>query len=195
MIKINLITGKKKGGLTSIGGVDFNKLNIKMIIVAILFLYIPESFLVDMWDGEIEVVRQKNASLRKEYSKINKQVRSMKAIEEQVAALKAQETKLAKKLVVVKQIINKRQNPFQVFYYLAQNIPPDVWLTRLELDDKRLVLTGHSKTWKSIGKFLENIKSSIFFSKDLQYQQPPGADKGKERIESFMIVANIARFE
>ena len=119
----------------------------------------------------------------------------MKAIEEQVAALKAQETKLAKKLVVVKQIINKRQNPFQVFYYLAQNIPPDVWLTRLELDDKRLVLTGHSKTWKSIGKFLENIKSSIFFSKDLQYQQPPGADKGKERIESFMIVANIARFE
>ena len=195
MIEINLITGKKQGGLTAVAGIDFNKLNIKMVIVAILFLYIPEPFLVDMMDTEIETVTQKNTALRKEYAAVNKKVKSLKEIEEQVVALKDQEAKLARKLNVVKQIINKRQNPFQIFYYLAQNIPSDVWLTKLELDDKKLILTGHSKTWKSIGTFLENIKSSIFFAKDLRYEQPTGADKAKDRVETFTIIANIVRFE
>lgn len=198
MIEINLITGKKSGSLTAIGGVDFNKLNIKMIIVAILSLYIPEIFLVQHFDGEIEKANQKNKKLQTELREINKKVRSMKAVEEQVAELKKQEEQYARKLVVVKKIINKRQNPFKVFYYVAQNIPPDVWINSIELEEKRLVIVGYSKSWQSIGIFQENLRNSIFFSKDMQYTQPTQTNtlnNKDNRLSAFQITANIVRFE
>lgn len=195
MIEINLLTGKKEGGLAAIG-FDPSKINVKMLVVAFLVLWVPEPFLVEMWDSEIAKVAEKNSALKKEYFKYKKRVKSMQSIEEQVKALKEQERKLARKLEVVKEIINKRQNPFKVFFYLSNNIPKDVWLTEMELSDKTLTMTGYSRSWKSIGKFLENLKNSIFFDKNIQYEQPASeGNTDNQRIEAFTIVAKIARFE
>jgi Tfp pilus assembly protein PilN len=196
MIEINLQSGRKDGG--PLAGLDLSKINLKMLGLALVIYFVPEGFLVEMWDSEIDKVQSSNQELRSEFKKLNSKVRSMKTYEEQVQALKEQEKKLSRKLQVVKEIINKRQNPFQVYFYLANNIPKDVWINEMIMDDRKLTLKGFSSSWKSIGKFLENLKNSIFFDKNIQYEQPQSdgtesaADK---RAEAFTIVANIARFE
>ena len=81
--------------------------------------------------------------------------------------------------------------------YIAENIPKDVWLTKLELNDRELQMIGYSKSWKNIGDFLQNLKASIFFDPSMSFDKPDGAlaeIKG-QRVEAFEIKTNIVRFE
>lgn len=195
MIEVNLLSGKRDKSSSVLGGLDLNLINIKMLIFALLFLYIPEGFIVDYFDNEIKTIQDTNNILRKDFSDLNKKVKALKEIEDQVTVLKEQEDKLNRKLEVVKQIINQRQNPFNVLYYLAQNTPEDLWLTELNLENNNLVVSGFSKNWKSIGKFLENLRNSIFFDKNINYEQPPGVNQTDNRVEGFKISAKVVRFE
>jgi len=58
-------------------------------------------------------------------------------------------------------------------------------------------MRGYAKTWKNIGDLLESLKSSIFFSKQVDYKRP--ADMQPEyrgqRVEVFEISGNIVRFK
>ncbi len=45
MIEINLSPTKKESSLTNIGGIDLSLINVKMLVFALAFLYIPEVFL------------------------------------------------------------------------------------------------------------------------------------------------------
>ena len=100
------------------------------------------------------------------------------------------------KITVIKKIIDKRRNPFNVLKYISENTPDDVWLTELELDNEKIKLLGYSTSWKSIADFIENIKSSIFFNGNVSYNKPEGAtDKIKNRrVESFEITTEIVGF-
>lgn len=195
MIEINLLSSKKNQGLSALGGLDLNLINIKMVGIALFILFVPEGFIIDYFDNEIQSIQATNNSLRSESRKLGSKVNSLKQIEDQVNALTEQEDKLKRKLVVVKEIINKRQNPFSVLYYIAQNTPEDLWITDFTLVDKKIEMTGKSKNWKSIGKFLENLRNSIFFDKNINYEQPAGAKSNESRVEVFKISASIVRFE
>ncbi len=128
---------------------------------------------------------------------MSSKVRGMANIQKQVDALNEQEQKLAQKLNAVKNIINKRSNPFDLLRYVTQNIPEDVWVTFVSIKDNNLLIKGHSKNWKSIGAFLENLKNSIFFSKQISYSRPEnGANEYRgQRVEVFEINATILRFK
>lgn len=195
MIEINLLSSRKEAGLSALGGLDLNLINIRMVIIALVVLYVPEGFIIDYFDGEKAQVQQTNTQLRSQYKKLNRKVRDLKSIENQVKVLKEQEDQLKVKLTVVKDIINKRQNPFGILYYIAQNTPKDLWLTNLSVVDNKLEMSGFSKNWKSIGKFLENLRNSIFFDKKISYEQPSGKISQNNRVEGFKIVTDIVRFE
>lgn len=195
MIEVNLLSSKKDKGLSALGGLNLNLINIRMVIVAVLILYVPEGFIVDYFDSELKSVEDVNTQLRNELKKVNRKVKDLKTIENQVQALKDQESKLKRKLEVVKEIINKRQNPFSVLYYVAQNTPNELWLTDMKITDKKIEMNGYSKNWKSIGKFLEGLRNSIFFDKDIKYEQPAGGKDKNNKVEGFKISANIVRFE
>ena len=132
-----------------------------------------------------------------EFKKLNTKVRGMSSIQKQVDALNEQEAKLAKKLLAVRKIINKRQNPYEVMKYIVQNIPEDVWVVSTTLNESNLIIRGYAKNWKSIGGFLESLKSSIFFARQIDYTRP--GDMSTEylgqRVEVFQISANILRFK
>ncbi len=197
MIEINLSPSKKAGGVTNIGGVDLSLINVKMMVIALIFMFVPEMVLQDMWESEKSELNIAYMKLNKEYKSYGKKVRSLGNIEKQVEALRDQEQKLAKKLLTVKEIINKRQNPFKVLHYLANNIPEEVWVIELNLDDKDLEIIGYSRSWKSIGGFLENLKNSIFFARGIEYSKPvlPNIDEKLKRYEPFSIKAKIQSFK
>jgi len=197
MIEINLSPTKKAGSITNVGGIDLSLINVKMMFIAMLIMFIPEMVLTDMWESEKSQLNIKFMTLQQEYKKIGKKVRELGAIEKQVEALKEQEQKLAKKLDTVKQIINKRQNPFKVLHYIASNIPPEVWVVNITLNDKALEITGYSRNWKSIGSFLENLKNSIFFERGIEYSKATelNKEKGMDRYEPFSIKARVQSFK
>ncbi|MEX0798526.1 MAG: PilN domain-containing protein [Bacteriovoracaceae bacterium] len=197
MIEINLSPSRKEASLTNIGGIDLSLINVKMIVLALVILYVPEGFIESYYEEAMAKEQAKQVSLNKEYREIRGKVAAMGNIEKQVDALKDRETKLAKKLEVVKQIINKRQNPFKVFKYLSENIPEGVWLTSLELNDKDITMQGYSKNFKNIGNFLENLKNSIFFQKNISYERPESIPNMVDdvHLEVFEIKATVASFE
>ena len=52
MIEINLLEQKKQFKMPSVLGIDFSTINVKMLIFAILFSYIPEIFLKSYYESE-----------------------------------------------------------------------------------------------------------------------------------------------
>lgn len=195
MIEINLSPSKK--GQSELQEL-INKINIKMMIVAILLYFVPEMLYLSMVDDELAVIQNRMVQVNNELKQLSTKVSELKKIEDQIDALKALEKKLAEKLEVVKKIISKRQNPFLFLQYVANNTPKDLWITDMKLDGNDLEFSGFSDSWKSIGVFLENLKSSIFFDKSIQYVQPKERDpkyKEWERKENFLITSKVVRFE
>ncbi|MCO4755241.1 MAG: PilN domain-containing protein, partial [Bacteriovoracaceae bacterium] len=181
-----------------VGGINFSLLNVKMLLLALFVLYVPEVFLESHYEELIQTEQAEQVKLNQEYRKIRGKVAGLQNIEKQVQALKSQEEKLAKKLEVVKEIINKRQNPFNVLKYVAQNIPEGVWLVDLNLEGNQLALRGYSQNFKNIGKFLENLKNSIFFNKNnIIYERPDSLPNEVDGVflEVFEIKAGIVSFE
>lgn len=197
MIEINLSPTKKEASLTNIAGIDLSLINVKMLVVALLILYIPESFIASYFEGVTAEETKVQIQLRTELRKYKSQVKKKETIKKQVDALIEQEEKLAKKLSVVKKVINKRQNPYKVLKYIADNIPEGVWLVSLELQDRELTMKGYSRNFKNIGAFLENLKNSIFFQKNINYDRPKELEDVVDgvRLEIFEIKANVASFE
>lgn len=197
MIDINLIPGKKSQGLGNVGGFNFSLLNVKMLLISIIALYGVDIFVSSHFDSKLEELTQKENAIRSEQRKVSGKLRNLAKVKKEVENLNKQEIVLAKKIDVIKKIVDKRQNPFKVLKYIAENTPKDIWLNELEFKDNKLKLLGNSKSWKSIGKFLENLKTSIFFNTNISYKEPEGVEKTfkGQRVEVFEIEANVVRFQ
>lgn len=197
MIEINLSPTKKTTSLTNVGGIDLSLINVKMIILSMIILYVPENFIESYYTEAIDKENAIQRKLNKDFKKIATKVRSMREIEKQVDALGDQEGKLARKLEVVKTIINKRQNPFELLKYITENVPDGLWLRQLTLENGNLIFQGYAMNFNAIGDFLSNLKNSIFFNKNIVYSAannlPP--EFNGMRMETFRIEARVLNFE
>ena len=198
MIEINLSTVKKPLDLANVGGLDLSKLNIKLVVLAILFLYIPDFFLV----GNLEELRvaadgELQAMILKK-NKLTKRVNSLKEFDKQVQQLKRRELQLTEKLEVVKSILTTKRNPWNILVYIAKNIPPEIWLTQIEFKEDELTFRGLSLDYANQGVFLDNLKKSIFFDKKITYSKIPlttSATDAEKSMAPFEVKARITRFE
>jgi Tfp pilus assembly protein PilN len=196
MIEINLSPKEKTLDITNVGGINLSLINVKMIIVSILLLYLPEPYLIDFYKEKVDAIDAQVRDLNKEKRRINVQLREVREIEKQVEVLNAQEGELKKKIGIVESIVAKRQNPFKVLKYIAENTPKDVWFSELIINDRSLEIKGYTSSWKSMTTFFESLKTSIFFSRNVDFQQTQeGKDINGQRVESFSVRANIERFE
>lgn len=196
MIEINLIVGKKPFKMPTIMGVDMALINVKMIVLAIVLSFIPGAFLESDWEPEINTANEQVGELQAKIKKLEKKNDENKSIQEQVDALARQEKKLAERLGVVKEIIKLKKNPMGIMLYLAKNIPDDVWIVSLNIENNTIKIRGQSLTYKSIGVFIENLKNSVFFNKDIVMSGSRTLEReGQARIEEFDITGTIARFE
>ena len=196
MIELNLSPSKKSGGITDVAGIDLSLINVKMMVIALLIWFVPEPVLVGMWDDETKSYRSQFTKLNTEYKKLQRNVRKMQNVQKQVDALKEQEEKLARKLDTVKKIINKRQNPYLILKYVAENIPPEIWLQSIKLTDRNLLIKGYAKDYKNIGTFINALKNSIFFQNvDYESASDLKAEIKGRRVETFQIKTTVVRFK
>jgi Tfp pilus assembly protein PilN len=81
--------------------------------------------------------------------------------------------------------------------YVARNIPPEIWLTEVSYNDNKLIFKGLSLDYTNQGFFLDNLKKSIFFDKNITYNKIDASSLPEElkKLAPFEITATIVRFE
>ncbi|MBY0516187.1 MAG: PilN domain-containing protein [Bacteriovoracaceae bacterium] len=197
MIQVNLSTLKKPLDLANVGGFDLSKLNVKLVLLGIFMLYVPDFFFVDSFKAERDAADQQLVELNSQKMKLNKRVNALKEFDKQVQQLKRREQQLTDKLNVVKEIITKKKNPWSILVYVAKNIPPEIWLTEIGFSENKLTFKGLSLDYTNQGLFLENLKKSIFFEKNIIYSKTDTESLPPEmkNLAPFEITATITRFE
>lgn len=197
MIKVNLSTLKKPIDLANVGGMDLSKLNVKMVVIAIVLFYVPDLFIVDGLRESKEARERELDELNQRKLKLEKEVSELKNFDKQIEQLKRREDELAAKLEVVKSIINTKKNPWNILVYVAKNIPPEIWLTEIKYEGNKLSFKGLSTDYLNQGVFLENLKKSIFFDKNISYSkiEAPATSQVGYKLAPFEVSTTISRFD
>lgn len=196
MIKINLSTAKKQVDITNVGGFDFSKLKFKAVLLAILIIYIPDFFLVPLWEDERNMLNQQLDAKNDELRKLKTQVQRSRNLEKQIQELKLQEENLGQKLTAVKQAISEKKNPSPLLLYIAKNVPDELWIKELVIDNDKMTIKGEALDYTSIGNFVNSLRSSVFVREaNIANTNSFVRDSDKRRIESFEVNFGIARYE
>ena len=196
MIKINLSAAQKQVDISNLGGFDFTKLKIKAVLLACVLIYLPDIFLVSVWEDEFNNKSQELSTLQSKSMSLKRKVSQSSTLEKQIRELKAQEDNLGKKLTAVKQAISQKRNPANLLLYVSKNMPEDLWIKELVIDGETMLIKGDALSYNSVGNFVNNLRSSIFI-KDSSIKGTTSAVRAsdKRRIESFEISFVLARLE
>jgi len=195
MIKINLSTTKKQMDMSNLAGLDFTKIKIGAVGIAIVILYLPDFILIPMWQENVE---QKNASMsnqRRDLGVLKNKISQVSSLEKQIRDLKSQEENLGQKLVAVKQAISEKRNPSELLLYIAKNIPKELWIKELVLENNELIIKGESLDYSNIGNFINNLKSSVFTKEaNIIATNSVVRESDKLRVETFEVKLLIGKF-
>jgi Tfp pilus assembly protein PilN len=196
MIKINLSPAQKQLDFSNFGGLDFTRVKIVPVFVAIVALYLPDFILVPMWEEDRNAKSQEISEKKGELGKLRSQVNQSAVLEKQIRELKIQEENLRKKLTAVKQAISEKKNPSNLLLYIAKNIPPELWIKELTIDGDSMLISGEALNYTSVGNFLNNLKSSVFIKdSNIINSASEVRESDKRRVETFQAKFGIARFE
>jgi Tfp pilus assembly protein PilN len=196
MIKINLNNDKKQVDISNIGGFDFTKLKIKALLLVIVLIYLPDFLLVPMWEEERNATNDAVSQKQAQLSKLKRQVAKSQDLERQIRELKAQEESLGKKLTAAKQAISEKRNPAGILLYVAKNVPNELWIKELVINQEKMAIKGDALNYASIGNFVNSLRSSVFI-RDANIISTSSIirEQDKRRIETFEVHFGIARFD
>jgi Tfp pilus assembly protein PilN len=196
MIKINLTTTQKQADLSNVGGFDFTKLKFKAVGLALFLIYIPDFFLVPMWEEDMNTKQAELQTLQGEVNSLKRKVSKSATYEKQIRELKAQEENLVKKLTAVKEAISLKRNPSNLLLYISKNMPSELWIKELSIERQTMMIKGEALSYSSVGNFVANLKSSVFI-KDANIKSTNSIvrESDKKRLEVFEVQFEIARFE
>jgi len=196
MIKINLSNAKKQLDISNVGGFDFTKLKIKPLLLVIAIIYVPDFFFVPMWEEETTTINQQISKKQAKLSGLKREVSKSMDLDKKIRELKAQEENLVKKLTAVKEAISEKKNPSSILLYLAKNIPPELWITELDINLEQMTIKGEALDYTSIGNFVNSLRSSVFIREaNIASTKSAVRESDKRRIESFEVKFSIARFD
>lgn len=193
MIKINLSPSRKK---SNVGGIDYTKIKIVPVIIMIILIQIPNWFLSGFWEDSRNELNDQAQTKQIKLRKLKAQIRQSETLQLTIKNLKAQEENLEKKLVAVKEAISEKKNPASLLLYIAKNVPQNLWITDLEINQNEMSIKGEALDYKSIGAFVDGMKKSIFIDEANILNTSSEVRKSDQvRIENFKVKFIIGRFQ
>jgi Tfp pilus assembly protein PilN len=196
MIKINLSTARKQMDMSNVAGFDFTKIKVKAVALALVILYLPDYVLIPMWEDEIATLNENISAKRQELGGLKSKISKTAALEKQIRELKAQEENLGQKLLAVKQAISEKRNPSGLLLYIAKNIPKELWLKELNVENNEMLIKGEALDYSSVGSFINNLKSSVFIKEaNIVSTNSAVRPSDNKRIENFEVKFIIGKFE
>lgn len=200
MIEINLLEQKKQFKMPPVLGIDFSAINIKMLIFAIAFAYVPEIFIVNYFQEENVKFDEELKKEKLVLSKLRKDLRGNEKIKDQLQAFSRQIVKLKKRSEQVDSIIKQKTNPKKILEKIARSTPEELWFNNLVIgEDKSFLIEGGANSYKSIGNFISVANNAVFFGASLKMAdsktETEKVGNRETRIETFSIKGTILTFD
>lgn len=196
MIKINL-KGQSQASGAFIGNFDISMINLPMLLGALLFSGVVPMVAESYFKGAQEVIQKNIEDINVQKKKYDKELESLADIEKRIQEMEKEEVAVRARIQVLQNLLKEKSNPMKMMHYVAEHIPPNVWISKIDIKQRSFMLEGNALDYESIGKFVEALNQSVFFNKSAKmedYKTKQSTDGGA-RQELFKIVANIARFE
>ncbi|WP_158508708.1 PilN domain-containing protein [Thermosulfidibacter takaii] len=123
----------------------------KIIIIVALILGVLVSLALDYSllksKKQLQVVLKKK---KKELAILEKRKKIAEAIKKELVDLE-------KKEKIIKQIIKEAHLPLKVLLTIQKSMPNEVWLDKLNLDNKRIKITGYALNDEVLAAFVERL--------------------------------------
>jgi Tfp pilus assembly protein PilN len=196
MIQINLRSQPDQAS-AFLGGIDISQINFPLLIISVVVYSFMPGLVRDQFIDQQNKIKIKLDTLEAEKANIEKELEKVAAIEARLEKMKAQEESFNARLKVIQKVLDTKNNPMQMLHYIAKNVPSDVWLTEVKVENSLVEIKGNALNYDSIGKFIAQLKDSIFYDKNvfLENYTTKESEQEKTRYEEFFIKAAVARFE
>lgn len=99
---------------------------------------------------QITTQSERNAYIKEENARLDKQIAEIKTLREEIAALRARQQ-------AVENLQGDRTLPVRLFDELVRMTPEGVYLRLLKQDDLRVTLGGHAQTNERVAELLRNL--------------------------------------
>lgn len=200
MIKINLsrtrIRESESGGAfesaspaqsyESLGGENTsplaaNLLKLMMVFGGVAGLYYYEGQNIDRLNSEVSRAVSQTESLKATLSQKTEELNSMGGIQQDSKALDD-------KLKLLKELSRLRLREVKSMDYVQSVIPPRVWLTGMDIQKEKYILSGKSTDQTAISLFVKKLEDGGYFSDVVLVKDAIVAVSGNN-IREFEIVA------
>jgi len=200
MIKINLNYNEtsKKGSLGSkiSENVDVRSLNLPLWVACVAIGFGPSFFLESQWSEEVEAKKSEVAEVFIKNKTLKRGSKGIQAEEKKLEEFKAAEAEFIKKTQVVKEVLEKKNNPMRIMKYISENIPKEVWIKNISLRNKKVKINGYALSFSKLNQFIKQLDTSVFLNKKVKLVnhvtktiKPSG-----KRVEEFFIESEVVRF-
>lgn len=201
MIRVNLleeVTRRNTGA--GLAASPLKHLNLKMLLVGIGVYYALDYGSEALWKWELEGYNTRIAALNKESDGLAQEVAKVEETKNLLTAYKEKLVDLQKRSLLVDQITSKKTNPQKLLESLAKNMPEDLWLTKLRIEDAAVSIEGMALVYKSIGDFMGRINATPYFAQSVSLadaQTVAAAEGGPQdaRLERFSLRGSIQTFD
>ncbi len=184
MIELNLLEKKQPVVLPIVLGLDLNKIDIKMLGVAIVIYYIPGILISTLYDDKFVESEKNLQAIVAQNESIKALIDKDSNVKFQVDAYKSQVIKLQSRSNQVDEILKNRTNPKKIFEKIARSIPEDVWFNQLSINEKNEIsIKGGSYTPRAIGEFITNINDSPYLGGSIT---PVSQENKKEELDGVL---------
>ena len=177
-------------------GIDVTKINYKFLIVSIILYYIPGCHIYPRFKTAEENSRSEIAVLNKENKGYVEKLKKNKDVGKKIEEFNKKIQDLKVKTKQIEKILKVKTNPMPALERIAKDIPEDLWLTKIMLDNNtEISIEGMSYSFRSISNFISVINDSKYYNRSLGVVDSKTLMenyKGKKRrVESFVIKGQI----
>ncbi|QNA87640.1 PilN domain-containing protein [Massilia sp. Dwa41.01b] len=110
--------------------------------------------LVGGWNaGRIAIQEQRNAVLRQENAALDKKIKDIANLKEEIEALKARQQ-------AVEDLQGDRNQPVYLFDELVRQTPEGVYLKEFTQDGQRVAITGYAQSQERVAELLRNLSGN-----------------------------------
>ncbi len=170
-----------------------------MAILAYVIYQVSLSFLTTKFESDTTEIKNEVENLEAQLRVLKKENKGNESVKAMLEAFAKQVETLNSKSNQVESVIKMRKNPMGLLERLARGAPEDLWFTSLKISsDDKIIMTGQSVSYKSIGDFINTSNDSRFFGKTLGLSNSETKEEvfeeQKVRVENFTIEGKVVEY-
>jgi Tfp pilus assembly protein PilN len=159
-------------------------------ILGIVLAYVVEDSLVGMKKDKIDAIDKQVSKIETELSGVQAKLAKVKGFEEVKKQLEADERAIRTKLETINRLLENRNASAKLMMQVAQNIPEEVWLTEMKVNEESATFVGGTPGYSQVSDFINALNnSSQFMDINIKGIEENSSAAKDQKFQSFEIRA------